>query len=549
MTVLRDVTETGTRQIALRTLAAVPGECLSQLVDLERRVHEASVHYDDAPWQLENFSRPLPGKRELSLVAMASGRPVGFLVASRQETGVHVHRLAVDPDHRGQGIASMLLARLLAQAVGVITVNCDPHNQPARSLYARAGFHVRGSTPAGKLLLATPALRPFDDLRVWYVFTSTGMNSGHAAHIPRLVDALSRTIPATAIRYGDPADIPASRPTAGWLGAFLRLVARARRERVDVIFVRIHWKLAVMLYVAGRIAGGWQVVLWSSGGPGLMPGARLRLRQRVERRIQHLVLHRGVDAVVTGPPSVLEEDYAERFGLDRDRLLLASNDVSVEAWQAFAAQEPDLASRPTVRQWLAAPHRFLYVHGLDPMRGADRLPGLLAGIRAELGDAELLVLGDGQLRQQLAGEPLLLAGKVPNEVAAWAMSQAHCLLVPSRQGQEGFPRVLVEAMALGLPGVAFDVGGCADVVGAAREHYIARDGDLDHMVRLAVAAARLRAAEGPRPELLQRADAFDTAPVAAVLAATLRSLRMQGVVAASWLSRSLWRLAFPVRRT
>lgn len=548
MTGVRDRADAGPVRIGLRSLGNLPERSLDLLVELEEAVHRASRHYDDEPWRLENFTRDLPGKLELSQVALAHGRPVGFLVASRRRAGVHVHRLAVDPDHWGDGVAAMLLARLLARSVGVVTVICDPRNEPARRLYAKAGFHPTGPTPAGRLSLSTDRLTPFAQLRVWYLFTSTGMHAGHAAHVPRLVEAMSRTMPTTAVRYGDPADLPSSRPTVAWVVAFARLVARARRERVDVIFVRIHWKLAAMLYVAGRIGGGWRVVLWSSGGPGVLPGAKLGRWQRADRYLQRLALRFAVDTVATGPPRVLRQAYAERFRLDPDRLLLASNDVAGDAWRGLAAAAaPELTAHPVVQRWLASPHRFLYVHSLDRMRGADRLPLLLAGIRAHLAGAQLLVLGEGQLRPRLAAEALLLAGKVPNEVAAWAMSQAHCLVVPSRQ--EGFPRVLVESMALGLPCVAFDVGGCSEVLGEARERYLARDGDVEEMVRLAVAAARVRATGGPRPELVERAAAFDTAPVADALAATLRSLRVQGVGAASWLSRSLWRSAFPVRRT
>ncbi len=529
----------------VRPLGPATPEELLALVELERHIHGASAHYDDAPWRLENFARPLPGKAELSLVATMSDGPVGFLIASSSLEGVHVHRLAIDPEHWGTGIAAQLLARLLARSAGRVTINCDPQNAPALALYERAGFRVTETTTAGKLLLSTDDLVPATNLRVWYVFTSTGMRSGHAAHLPGLIDALARISRCSAVQYGDPADLPTLRLTLGWARAFARLLARARRERVDVVFVRIHWKLAALFWLAGRLGGGWRVALWSSGGLGFLPDAPLSLSQRAGRLIRRLVLRRALDAVVTGPPRVLEE-YAERYGLNRDRLLLASNDIDINRWRASADAEPELASLPIVQKWLKAPHRFLYVHGLDMIRGADRLPELLSGLRQELSDAELLVVGDGPLRVRLAGEPLLLAGRAPNNAVAWVMSQAHCLLLPSRQ--EGFPRVLLEAMALELPCVTFDVGGCSDVLGEMSHKYVASDGDLDQMVALAVASVSMRTSEGSGRELIQRAQTFDTTPAAAALVATLRSLRVQGAAPAAWLSRSLWRPVFPERK-
>ena len=537
---------TGRHGQAPCSLRDLTNDLLGPLVELERRVHQASAHYDDAPWDLEAFTRPLPGKKELSLVAVASGKPVGFLVASSRPDGVHVHRVAVDPDHWSTGIASWMLARLFAQSSGVITINCDRRNQRALAIYTRAGFRVSETTPVGKLLLSTDALAPVETLRMWYVFTTSGMRSGHAAHVPGLVDALSRISRTTAVRYGDPVDLPPLRLNLSWARAFARLVARARREGVDVIFVRIHWKLAALLWLAGRLGGGWRVALWSSGGVGFLPGSRLGVRKRAGRLIHAFVLRRAVDAVVTGPPRLLDQ-YADRYGIDQHRMLLASNDVNVEAWRTQAVSEPELASQPVVQRWLSSPHRFIYVHGLDPIRGADRLPDLLAEIRKELADAELLVLGDGPLSPLLATEPLLMAGRVPNDVAAWAMAQSHCLVVPSRQ--EGFPRVLLEAMALGVPCVSFDVGGCSDIMGELRDSYVAPDGDLVRMAALAVAAARLPVAGAARSELVERAAVFDTEPVAAALGATLRCLRAQGSGSAAWLSRSLWRPAFPGRKT
>ncbi len=524
-------------------LADLPHASLGSLVHLERRVHRASTHYDDEPWGLENFTRPLPGKKELSLVAMASGEPIGFLVASRRPDGVHVNRLAVDPDHWGTGLGSQLLARLLAQVSGVVTINCDRRNQPALALYLRAGFRVRETASSGKLLLSTEPLVPVETLRIWYVFTTSGMRSGHAAHVPRLIDALSRGSRATAVRYGDPADLPPLRLSLGWARAFVRLAARARREQVDVVFVRIHWKLAALLWLVGRLGGGWRVALWSSGGAGLLPGTRLGLHARAGRFFHRCVLRRAVDTVVTGPPRLLHQ-YADRYGLAADRISLACNDVSLEALRATAEPEPDSPS--VVQRWLRSPHRFIYVHGLDPLRGADRLPQLLTQIREELADAELLVLGDGPLGPRLASEPLLMAGRVPNDVALRMMARAHCLLVPSRQ--EGFPRVLLEAMALGVPCVSFDVGGCVDVMGELHDRYVAPDGDLEQMTRLAVAAALLPDAGQERRELVERAAAFDTEAVASALATTLRSLKAQGAGPAAWLSWSLWRPEFPGRK-
>ena len=150
------VSPTGPDVVPLGEMAS---ELLPALAGVELRAFRATADYDDEPWQIENFVRPLPGKTELSLVAMVAGAPVGFLVASRRPEGVHVHRLAVDPGHRREGIAAGLLTRLVAETDGTVTVVCHPDNTPALDLYLRAGFRTVGATEAGKVLLAMPQRR------------------------------------------------------------------------------------------------------------------------------------------------------------------------------------------------------------------------------------------------------------------------------------------------------------------------------------------------------------------------------------------------------
>jgi glycosyltransferase involved in cell wall biosynthesis len=62
-------------------------------------------------------------------------------------------------------------------------------------------------------------------------------------------------------------------------------------------------------------------------------------------------------------------------------------------------------------------------------------------------------------------ERIRLLGRVPPEDVAAAMAQSSVFLMTSHQGYEGFPRVLVESMASGLPSVVTagsDTGGLVD---------------------------------------------------------------------------------------
>jgi len=85
-------------------------------------------------------------------------------------------------------------------------------------------------------------------------------------------------------------------------------------------------------------------------------------------------------------------------------------------------------------------------------------------------DARLTFLGDGPLRpriEALSAElgitgRITLAGEVRHDQIPSYMRQADVLCLPSLQ--EGYPNVLLEALACGLPVVATDVGGVSEIV-------------------------------------------------------------------------------------
>ena len=87
-------------------------------------------------------------------------------------------------------------------------------------------------------------------------------------------------------------------------------------------------------------------------------------------------------------------------------------------------------------------------------------------------DGKIVLVGDGPLRPEL--EELVIKNKLNNYIQFYGKSQAgketfdlmdssDLLVLPSRQ--EGLPRVVIEAMARGLPCLCTNVGGTAELVG------------------------------------------------------------------------------------
>jgi glycosyltransferase involved in cell wall biosynthesis len=111
-----------------------------------------------------------------------------------------------------------------------------------------------------------------------------------------------------------------------------------------------------------------------------------------------------------------------------------------------------------------APPLILSVAGFDPVKGVQDFVEAVALLRDRGADFEAVLVGDGQLRPQLAtrvqalglGDRLTLPGVVPHADLPALMHRAAFLVVPSRW--ETFSVVLSEAMACGVPVVATAVG-------------------------------------------------------------------------------------------
>jgi [ribosomal protein S18]-alanine N-acetyltransferase len=117
----------------------------------------------DAIAELERISFPIPWKREFfasevglahrfnRVARAANGRLAGYVFCAFAAGEIHIHKIAVDPLYRRQGIAGILMkevldfsARILAEE---IYLEVRPSNLPARNFYVLLGFREVGRRP------------------------------------------------------------------------------------------------------------------------------------------------------------------------------------------------------------------------------------------------------------------------------------------------------------------------------------------------------------------------------------------------------------------
>lgn len=170
-----------------------------------------------------------------------------------------------------------------------------------------------------------------------------------------------------------------------------------------------------------------------------------------------------------------------------DRLVVVSNELKEQAVHALGAR-PDRTHvivngcdattfHPRDREALRREHAIpadaevvLYVGRFVAAKGLNELLDAAAALRKSRPRLRLVLVGDGVFRDTIAekvrqpelGDLVSVVDALPpSGVARW-MALADVLCLPSYS--EGYPNVLVEALACGTPVVATDVGGSREIV-------------------------------------------------------------------------------------
>lgn len=118
---------------------------LREIEEIERRSYAT-------PWSRSMFASELAKPSSICLGAFEADvedpRLCGYLIVSRYVDAWHVMNVAVDPAHRGRGIATMLLERLFELTADDprrgYTLEVRVSNATAIRLYERLGFRARG---------------------------------------------------------------------------------------------------------------------------------------------------------------------------------------------------------------------------------------------------------------------------------------------------------------------------------------------------------------------------------------------------------------------
>jgi glycosyltransferase involved in cell wall biosynthesis len=230
--------------------------------------------------------------------------------------------------------------------------------------------------------------------------------------------------------------------------AFLtaRAVAAARRFRPEAVYGHFLFPAGASAALAARVSGARLVV--TAHGRDVRNVGSIRgvasATQGVLRRADAVIavsdyLRRELEAKL---PDARGKTTVIDCGVDLDR---------------FRHRDPE-----PIRQelaWQGEGPFYLCVGTLDERKNVVRLADAFAG----LGRGSLAFVGDGPLRERLAGRPdVLLAGRVPHDRVPDWIAAADVLCQPSLV--EPFGQTVLEALATERPVVATRIGGPPELV-------------------------------------------------------------------------------------
>lgn len=228
---------------------------------------------------------------------------------------------------------------------------------------------------------------------------------------------------------------------------------------------------ALVSIVVAKWCGG-RVFYWNCGMPWLYE----KERGWFEERLFRFILRNTI--LVTGTPGMAEH-YRRHYGLREDRMRVMPNWIDLSSYR-------DLPSREEARRKLGISLEkkvVLFVHRLSKRKGAHRIAIIAEALR-DISDILFVVVGSGpeeksqksKVKSQNLGAMVLFEGSVPARKIPLYMRAADVFFMPS--DEEGFPHVLLEAMAAGTPFAASDVGGVAEIIPDEAKQFLCRPDDI-----------------------------------------------------------------------
>ena len=180
--------------------------------------------------------------------------------------------------------------------------------------------------------------------------------------------------------------------------------------------------------------------------------------------------------LVTGSEG-MKQSYVENYHLVSEKVKVMPNWINLDRFQLVKTQRQKSEIKT-----------LLFVHWLSKRKGADIIVSIIKHLKNFehlTSGFKLLVIGSGPYKEDLLKnikennleQNIEVLGSIPNEEIIKYYQNADVFIMPSME--EGFPRVLLEAMAVGIPYVASDVGAVRELSPEIAQRFLVKSGDVE----------------------------------------------------------------------
>ena len=215
--------------------------------------------------------------------------------------------------------------------------------------------------------------------------------------------------------------------------------------------------------------------------PGLKDGSRKVMELHQSKLFHYQYNRSGLMGLADKVRAWMDERLVRKF----DRFVVLTQE-DMQMW----GEMPGIRVIPNAANFIAEKYsdcsakRVIAVGRLDYQKSFDRLIQVWEKVHQQMPDWRLDIFGQGEWQEMLQGmiderglqETVKLNG--PTKNIGQEYSESSMIVMSSHY--EGFPMVLIEAMACGLPAVSFDFKcGPRDIIKEGENGLVVKDGDID----------------------------------------------------------------------
>ena len=223
----------------------------------------------------------------------------------------------------------------------------------------------------------------------------------------------------------------------------------------------------------------------SSFVPSLKDGSRKVMELHQSKLFHHQYNRSGLMGLADKVRAWMDERMVRKF----DRFVVLTQE-DMQMW----GEMPGIRVIPNAANFIAEKYsdcsakRVIAVGRLDYQKSFDRLIQVWEKVHQQMPDWRLDIFGQGEWQEMLQGmidesglqETVKLNG--PTKNIGQEYSESSMIVMSSHY--EGFPMVMIEAMACGLPAVSFDFKcGPRDIIKEGENGLVVKDGDIDGLAK------------------------------------------------------------------